>query len=79
MFKPMWVEVSVEDRGIGIPKEEQQAIFQSFYRAKNVDNIQGTGVGLSVVSEFVKLHKGKIRVKSKATEGSTFTVTIPFK
>lgn len=71
------VSVDVIDHGIGIPEEEQTAIFQSFYRAKNVGNIPGTGVGLSIVSEFLKLHKGKILLKSKPGEGSTFTVVLP--
>lgn len=71
------VTLAVEDRGIGIPEEEQKAIFQSFYRANNVGNIPGTGVGLSIVSEFIKLHKGKIKVKSQPGEGSTFTVSLP--
>jgi signal transduction histidine kinase len=71
------VQVQVIDHGIGIPIEEQEKIFQSFYRAKNVGNISGTGVGLSIVSEFIKLHQGQIRVKSEVNEGSIFTVSLP--
>lgn len=74
---PGEVQLVVQDNGIGIPEEEQKAIFQSFYRANNVGNIPGTGVGLAIVSEFVKLHKGKIKVKSQPGEGSAFTVTLP--
>jgi PAS domain S-box-containing protein len=71
------IEISVSDKGIGIPEQDQRTIFNSFYRASNVGNIGGTGVGLSVVKEFVHLHKGTISFVSKADEGSTFTVTLP--
>ncbi len=71
------LELSVVDRGIGIPEEEQSKVFQSFFRGSNVSNVPGTGVGLSIVSEFVKLHKGKIKLSSKVGEGSTFTVSLP--
>lgn len=67
----------VEDHGIGIPEEEQASIFQSFYRAKNVEHISGTGVGLAIVAEFVKLHHGRVHVESKPEEGSTFIVHLP--
>ncbi len=69
--------LEVTDYGIGIPEEEQPAIFQSFYRAKNAGHISGTGVGLAIVAEFVKLHAGKINVTSTPGEGSTFTVKLP--
>ncbi len=78
-FREQDVDVEVKDKGIGIPEDEQNAIFQSFYRAKNADNIAGTGVGLSIVSEFIKLHKGKIKVNSIPGEGSAFIVTLPIK
>lgn len=71
------IRISVADKGIGIPEQDQTTIFNSFFRASNVGNIGGTGVGLSVVKEFVQLHKGHITFKSKADEGSTFTVTLP--
>lgn len=71
------LEVSFIDQGIGIPKEDQAKIFQSFFRASNVGNVQGTGVGLSIVSEFVKLHKGKIRLESEEGQGAVFTVSLP--
>jgi PAS domain S-box-containing protein len=71
------LEILVEDKGIGIPEEDQTRIFQSFYRGSNVGNISGTGVGLSIVSEFVNLHKGKIKLQSEVGQGSTFTITLP--
>lgn len=71
------LEVSFVDQGIGIPEEDQSKVFQSFYRGSNVSNVPGTGVGLSIVSEFVKLHKGKIKLVSTEGEGSTFTLSLP--
>jgi PAS domain S-box-containing protein len=77
-FEDKKVRVEIEDKGIGIPKEDQDSIFNSFFRAKNVSNIQGTGVGLSIVKEFVDLHKGKIYFLSTSGEGSTFFVELPY-
>lgn len=71
------VELAIIDKGIGIAEEDQTKVFQSFFRGSNVSNIPGTGVGLSIVSEFVKLHKGKIKLDSQIGEGSTFTVSLP--
>lgn len=71
------LQVSFVDQGIGIPDEDQSKVFQSFYRGSNVSNVPGTGVGLSIVSEFVKLHKGKIKLASEAGKGSTFTLILP--
>lgn len=76
-YKEDALEILVEDKGIGIPEDDQTRIFQSFYRGSNVGNISGTGVGLSIVSEFVNLHKGKIKLSSEVGLGSTFTITLP--
>ena len=70
--------ISVQDFGIGIPEEDKPSIFTSFFRAGNVSNIHGTGVGLSIVKEFVDLHKGKIYFESTAGEGTTFFVELPY-
>lgn len=72
------LKVSIQDFGIGIPKKDHDSIFSSFYRASNVGNIGGTGVGLSIVKEFVDLHKGKISFISASGEGSTFFVELPY-
>lgn len=76
-FQPNQLLVSIVDKGIGIPEEDQSKVFQSFFRGSNVSNVPGTGVGLSIVSEFVKLHKGKIKLVSELGKGSTFTVSLP--
>ncbi|WP_209328942.1 PAS domain S-box protein [Lunatimonas salinarum] len=70
-------EITVKDQGIGIPKEDQKHIFDSFYRAKNAELIQGTGLGLHIVSEFTMRLGGKISFESKENKGTTFKLKIP--
>jgi len=67
----------IKDQGIGIPREAQEHLFDSFYRAENVGNISGNGLGLAIVKSSIDLHNGKITVDSEVNVGTTFTVTIP--
>lgn len=71
--------VSVEDTGIGIPQEEQDEIFDEFYRAKSAQKFvkDGTGLGLSIVKEIIKAHNGEIYVESEVGKGSKFIVSLP--
>ncbi len=69
--------ISVSDNGIGISEEDQQHLFERFFRAKNALNIQGTGLGLHIVGKYLELMKGKISLTSKIEEGSTFIISIP--
>ncbi|RUT02121.1 hypothetical protein DSM106972_061960 [Dulcicalothrix desertica PCC 7102] len=71
------ITFKIEDKGIGISTEDQQKLFESFYRAKNVGNIPGTGLGLAIVKQAVELHQGEINVTSNLGTGTTFTITIP--
>jgi signal transduction histidine kinase len=73
------LEVSVSDRGIGIAAADQARIFDPFYRAPAVvaAQIQGAGLGLSLVKRMVEAHAGRITVTSAPGEGSTFTVSLP--
>jgi signal transduction histidine kinase len=71
------VTVDVTDHGIGIPPEDLEHLFTPFFRASNVSKISGTGMGLSIVKEFVHLHDGTITVHSIVGIGSTFTVQLP--
>ena len=73
------VAISVADRGIGIPPAEQARIFDAFYRAPNVVDlqIQGAGLGLSLVQRIVEAHGGRISVRSTEGAGSIFTVHLP--
>jgi signal transduction histidine kinase len=67
----------VRDQGIGIPEDELEQVFQPFFRSSNVKEIKGHGIGLSLVERIVRLHKGDIKVKSKAGRGTTFSVRLP--
>ncbi|EGK86368.1 response regulator [Microcoleus vaginatus PCC 9802] len=73
------VELTVSDTGVGIPSEELPHLFERFHRIKNSQgrSFEGSGIGLSLVQELVKLHSGKIDVSSTFGQGSCFTVTIP--
>jgi PAS domain S-box-containing protein len=73
------VILSVCDQGIGIPKKEQDQIFNRFFRAKNSENIQGTGLGLNIVKQYAKLMGGEISFSSTEGAGSTFRLTLPVK
>ena len=71
------VSVTVKDYGIGIPEEEQKHLFTEFYRARNVENIQGTGLGLIIAKKYVELLGGNISFISKPNEGTMFTIQFP--
>lgn len=73
------VEVAVSDQGIGISQEDQERIFERFFRVDTARsrNTGGTGLGLSIVRHVVENHGGDIRVWSRPGKGSTFTVRIP--
>ncbi len=71
-------EIIVRDKGIGIPDEEQKFIFNSFFRASNTTGINGTGLGLIIVKQFVELHNGKIEFESKLNKGTTFRIHLPY-
>lgn len=71
--------VTVEDNGIGIPKESQNRIFERFYRVDKSHSreIGGTGLGLAIARNAIIMHRGAIKVHSMEGEGTTFTVRIP--
>ena len=66
-----------KDTGIGISEDELPHIFERFYRSKNVSEIPGSGLGLSIAKELIQLHKAKVFVESKLNEGSTFYIFLP--
>lgn len=70
----------VQDTGVGIPEKELPQMFERFHRVQNNAGrtFEGTGIGLSLTKELVKLHGGDISVESRCGEGSTFKVTVPF-
>ena len=69
--------IAIQDHGIGIPKKDQDMLFERFHRAENVVNIQGTGLGLHIVKKYVELLHGTITFDSIEGEGSTFRITLP--
>ncbi|GAB3522805.1 sensor histidine kinase [Emticicia fontis] len=76
-FNKTYTIVTIKDEGIGIPKEDLETIFEPFYRSKNALNISGFGIGLSVCSKIVELHKGKISIQSQLNEGTKVSVQLP--
>jgi|Deesub1362A_J573_1020465.scaffolds.fasta_scaffold00956_8 hypothetical protein len=70
--------VDVEDKGVGIPQDEVERIFQRFYRVETTGSGQrGTGLGLSIAKEIIEAHRGRIGVNSRLGAGSTFSVYLP--
>jgi signal transduction histidine kinase/ligand-binding sensor domain-containing protein/DNA-binding response OmpR family regulator len=73
------LEIKVKDNGIGIPADKQQKVFERFFQSdlpKDMVN-QGSGIGLSITSEFVKIHGGSISLESEVGKGSCFSVLLP--
>jgi PAS domain S-box-containing protein len=71
------ISLEVKNQGIGIPEEEQDKLFERFFRAKNAQDIEGTGLGLHIIKQFVDLMSGTIDFKSKTNKGATFLVKLP--
>lgn len=71
------LRTDVVDRGMGIPAKDQPYMFDRLFRASNVTNIQGTGLGLNIVRHYLDLHGGTITFASTEGEGTTFTFRIP--
>lgn len=74
-----YIRIVVSDSGIGIAPDKLDKIFDRFYQAELPDHIvnQGSGIGLSITKEFVKIHEGTITVESELGKGSTFVVELP--
>jgi signal transduction histidine kinase len=71
------VRLTVRDRGIGIPADEQARIFERFERAVPLRHYGGLGLGLWMVRRMVEALDGRIRVESRPSDGATFTVELP--
>jgi signal transduction histidine kinase len=70
--------ITIEDDGIGIPAADLPYLFKPFYRGSNVDSIEGTGLGLHIVNNFVTANNGTITVKSEQDNGTIFTLEFPY-
>ncbi len=70
------VELSVLDSGMGISLEDQEHLFERFFRGKNVTNVQGTGLGLHIVGKYTELMNGTIECKSELEKGTEFIISL---
>lgn len=71
------LRIQIKDEGIGIPEQDQTHLFTRFFRAHNVENVKGTGLGLHIVKRYVDLLEGTIDFTSELGKGSVFTITLP--
>ena len=71
------IKFKIEDKGIGIPENEQNLIFQRLFRAKNAVYFPGTGIGLNIVKGYVEKLKGTISFESIERKGTIFNITLP--
>lgn len=69
--------ITIKDNGIGIPENDQKHLFEAFFRAHNIGNIPGTGLGLNIVARYTRLMNGKINFKSNVNQGTLFTLLFP--
>jgi len=73
-----YIQVKIKDNGIGISPEDQEKVFNRFYRADNSrSQTKGYGLGLAICKSIVELHHGKITLRSALNQGSTFTIWLP--
>ena len=79
MAEDRWIRIEVEDNGIGIPEDEQERVFEKFYRCASAEQAgqRGNGLGLAFSHEVARLHGGEIQLLSRIGEGSTFTLRLP--
>jgi signal transduction histidine kinase len=71
------VKIELRDQGIGIPSEDQAELFKTFRRGRNVGDVPGTGLGLTIVKRCVDIHRGNISFVSSEDIGTTFTIRLP--
>lgn len=72
-----WLQMEIQDEGVGIPEADQKNLFERFFRASNVTTVQGTGLGLTIVTKYLDFMGGSIDFKSKENVGTTFILRIP--
>jgi len=72
-----WIEIVLEDKGIGISEEDQQKVFEPFFRGENAHSISGSGIGLTLVNQIIKNHNGIIKLTSTIGKGTRVVVLLP--
>jgi signal transduction histidine kinase len=72
-----WIEIVLEDKGIGISEEDQQKVFEPFFRGANAHSISGSGIGLTLVNQIIKNHNGIIKLTSTIGKGTRVVVLLP--
>jgi two-component system sensor histidine kinase KdpD len=72
------MEISVADRGIGIPPEDLQKVFDKFYRVQRPGNVSGTGLGLSISKGIVEAHGGSIQAENRPGGGTIISIKLPW-
>ncbi|WP_019986727.1 sensor histidine kinase [Rudanella lutea] len=70
--------MTVTDQGIGISPDDQQHLFEQFFRAKNAINVAGTGLGLHIVAKYAELMQGSVQLQSELNNGTTITLILPY-
>uniref|UniRef100_UPI003CF15817 sensor histidine kinase n=1 Tax=Hymenobacter sp. B1770 TaxID=1718788 RepID=UPI003CF15817 len=70
--------LSVQDEGVGISPEDQEHLFERFFRARNVSTVPGTGLGLYIIAKYLELMNGTVTLQSELNVGTTVTITIPY-
>lgn len=73
----VYARIQVADTGIGIKEENKEKVFERFFQEQHATTYMGSGIGLHIVKEYVKMHQGTIRIEDNAPEGSIFIVSIP--
>jgi two-component system, OmpR family, sensor kinase len=71
------IAVTIKDRGVGVPEQERQLVFERGYRGSNTAGVPGSGVGLYVVKTLIDLHEGSVAVHGREGGGSSFEVRLP--
>jgi PAS domain S-box-containing protein len=72
-----FIVISVTDTGLGVPKEEQDRIFDKYYRSSITGGVRGSGLGLAIVKAVAKAHGGRVELNSELGHGSTFKIFLP--
>ena len=76
-YRNLYVELRISDRGLGIPQEDIEHVFDKFYRVKRPQSFKGTGLGLSICRSIVEAHKGRIRAENRSGGGTSIVILLP--